>query len=215
MTKGQPSEVAYPFAPPAPQPYNPPVPPLIDVPGSDAERRLFDQRNIMLSGPLDGDAVNRLCVQLMTLDGESSRSVGLFMNSEGGGIAEVLAVLDVMALMRAPVTTTCMGAARGTAALLLACGTGSRRATPHASISLRCSHPETIEGPAATVQREAEQLAVARTRLRDLLATATGQPITTIDQQLDRGTSLDAARAKQLGVIDAITHPAAHLGPAR
>jgi ATP-dependent Clp protease protease subunit len=216
MTTGQRPEVPYPFAPVVPEPrrHGPALPPLVDAPDSDAERRLFDHRKVMLSGPLDADAVNRLCAQLMTLDGESSREVELFINSGGGGLAEALTVLDVIGLMRAQVSPICMGAARGTAAALLACGTGWRRSTPHANISLRCSHLETIEGPATTVEHEAERLAVARSRLRDLLVAATGQPIATIDEHLDRGTSLDPARAKRLGIIDAITHPSPSIGPA-
>lgn len=199
-------EIPYPLPPmrPTPTRRSPSTVPFVDVPGGCAELGLLDQRKVLLAGPLDADAANRLSAQLMTLDGVSSRTVELFINSSGGGIAEALAPLDVIGLMRAPVGTTCMGTARGTAAALLACGTGERRCTPNATVSLRCSHPEAIEGTAVVVQREAEHLAATRARLRALLARATGQSTTVIDDHLDHGGILDPAQARQLGIVDLI-----------
>ena len=121
--------------------------PIVDVPetGAPPARR----RRVVLSGPLDTAAAVQLSAELMELDGDSADDVELVINSEGGRLADVLGPLDVIASMRAHVGTVCMGRASGTAAVLLACGTGARRAGPHATMSLRCAGPELLEGPAA------------------------------------------------------------------
>ena len=77
-------------------------------------------------GPLDGELVNGVAAELMALDGRSADDVELVINSDGGPPADVVVLLDVIGAMRAPVVTTCMGRAKGTAAVLLACGTGRR-----------------------------------------------------------------------------------------
>ena len=61
----------------------------------------------------------------MALDGRSADPVEVIVNSEGGPLADVLAVVDVLGSMRARVDTTCLGRAKGTAAIVLACGTGT------------------------------------------------------------------------------------------
>ena len=77
----------------------------------------------------------------MSLDGRSADDVELYINSDGGPLADVLTVLDVVGSMRAAVNARCVGRATGTAAVLLAGASGTRRATAHALISLRCEQP--------------------------------------------------------------------------
>jgi ATP-dependent Clp protease protease subunit len=158
-----------------------------------------------MSGPLDRDAVTRLCAGLMALDGQSGDDVELVVNSEGGPLAEASAVLDVIELMRAPVNTTCVGAARGTAGIVVACGTGRRRAARHATISLRCDHPESIQGSAADIDRAVRALDAMRHRMHEALVAATGQPPETIAAEIEHGAIHDAPAALALHLIDEIT----------
>ncbi len=181
--------------------------PVVDLPADDPTRRLFECRTVLVSGPLDHGAVNLLSAKLMALDGESERDVELFINSDGGPLGEVSALLDVVELMRAKVNVTCIGSARGTAAALLACGSGERRAAPNAIISLRCSSAETIQGPVGEVRQRAEELATARHRLQQALVSATGLAEEVVGAELEGGAAYDATGAKELGIIDAVLLP--------
>lgn len=178
--------------------------PMVELPDPWLDRRLHERRTLLLSGPLDRDAATRLCAQLMTLDGESADHVRVFVNSDGGPLDDVLAVLDVIELMRAEVDVTCVGAARGTAAALLACASGQRRAAPSATISLRCAHPDSVDGSAEDLRRRAQELDTAWAHLRQLLVRATGRPVEEVEEQLSRGELLDARQAEALRIVDGL-----------
>jgi len=177
---------------------------MVSLPEGDPGQRLFDRRTVMVSGPLGHDAASRLCAQLMALDGHSADDVDLIVNSPGGPIDEVVAVLDVIDLMRAKVNTACIGRARGTAGIVVAHGTGRRRAGPNATISLRCDAPAPTEGTADDLAQAAAELESLRRRLQDVLVRATGQAAAAVANELVHGAVHEAADALALGLIDEI-----------
>lgn len=186
--------------------------PLVDLPGESLGARLLQRRTVLLSGVLDREATTALCAQLMALDGESAQDVRLVVNSDGGPLDDVLPVLDVLGLMRAAVDVTCVGGARGTAAVLVARGTGRRLLAPSATISLRCASPERAVGSADDVLRRGQELEDARTRIRDHLHRATGLPGERIDAEIERGDLLDARAAVELGIVDGVAERSAESG---
>jgi ATP-dependent Clp protease protease subunit len=196
------------FPRPQPQPdldppRSPMWPPLItDDTVTDARTALLRQRRVMLAGPLDDAAATRVTAELMMLDGESSREVELIINSEGGPLADVLTVLDVLELMRAPVATRCIGRALGTAAAVLASGTGGRAAAGNAMIGLRLQERYDVSGRAIDVERFAGRLAVARQRLAAHMQAVTGLSDDEVARELDDGEPMTAQTALQRGVID-------------
>jgi ATP-dependent Clp protease protease subunit len=172
--------------------------PIVDLPDAAAPPR----RRIVLSGPLDTAAAMRLAGELMELDGRSADAVELVINSDGGPLADVLGLLDVVASMRAPVDTACLGRATGTAAVLLACGTGTRRAGPHATMSLRCDRSEHLEGTAAALRTQLDDLEHVHRAVVDALARATGREVDELGRHLDDGTLLDRDAATAFGILD-------------
>ena len=203
-----------------PNPHIPyPLPPLRDPPerrgplmvpivyestGRDPVRQLYERRRVLLGGPLDAATATAVAAELMSLDGRSGRDIELLVNSEGGPLDDVFAVLDVITLSRASVVVMCFGRAIGTAAIVLACGTGTRRATPNATISLRCREETSIVGSAREAEQRAEHERQVRDRIRRILGERTRLPAARIDQELDEGAQLDASGALELGIIDEI-----------
>ena len=192
----------YPPEPPAPTRRGPVLVPIVDLPDAAAPPR----RRIVLSGPLDTDAAMRLAGELMELDGRSGDAIELVVNSDGGPLADVLGLLDVVASMRAPVDTVCLGRATGTAAVLLACGTGTRRAGPHATMSLRCDRSEHLEGTPAALRTQLDDLEHVRRAVVDALARATGQEVGELAHHLDDGALLDRDAASAFGILDVQPH---------
>jgi ATP-dependent Clp protease protease subunit len=171
----------------------------------DLREQLLDQRRILVNGALDETATTEIAAMLMTLDGRSDEPVELVVSGPGGPIADALALLDIIHLMRAPVATTCLGATTGTATALVASGTGVRRAPARATLSLRCDDPQQLAGTPADVVTRAEEAVAVRDRFVNLLAGVTGQPVERIANELDRGRQLDAASALEFGLIDEVT----------
>jgi ATP-dependent Clp protease protease subunit len=177
---------------------------MVDLPSSEPQRRLFERRTVLVGGPLEGPAVTRLSAELMALDGRSGDDVELVVNSPGGPLGDIAAVLDVMDLMRGLVNATCTGQAAGTAGVLLACATGRRRAGRHARISLRLPEVEARPGNVAEIDRQLAEVAAARAQLVEALVAATGQPRERIEAELDHGAVHDAEAARRLGLIDEV-----------
>src|SRR5690606_3780232 len=116
MTLPHEPEIPYPFPPvrPAPRREGPAWVPMVAMPGDGIQEQLTARRTVLLSGVLDHDRATSLCAELMALDGASSDAVELVVNSRGGPVEALSPVLDVVELLRAPLHTTCIGAAAGT-----------------------------------------------------------------------------------------------------
>ena len=181
---------------PVPHRSHPVMVPIVDLP------RARDVRRVVASGPLDTVTTTRIAAELMAFDGESADDIELVINGDGGPLADVLALLDVLGAMRAKVATRCLGRAIGSAAVLLAAGTGRRRAGANATISLRDRDVARIEGPPSTLQAQLDDFARTRARVVDALVRATAQPADELRHQLDEGPLLDPAGAAALGLVD-------------
>jgi ATP-dependent Clp protease, protease subunit len=170
--------------------------PVVDLPRGQQARRVF------VSGPLDTETVVRMSAELMELDGRSADDIEVVINSDGGPLADVLGLIDVIGSMRARVDTVCMGRATGTAAVLVACGTGRRRAGPHATISLRHRVPEQLEGASASLRAQLDDLEHVRRQVVAALARATSRSPDELDHDLDAGPMLDRSQATAAGLLD-------------
>jgi ATP-dependent Clp protease protease subunit len=204
-----PPELPHLPGPPWERPSRPPeLIPGVGIPAqgrrSDAFDGLMARRTLFLRGPLDTQESSALAAELMTLDGASDEPVTLLVNSAGGPLAEAFTVIDVLRAMRAPVTTVALGQALGTAAAVVALGTGGREAVPNATMSLRVGAHTELIGAASHIQRQAEHLAALRDRLAELLAGASVLPLEMVRDELDHGRPLDVQEALASGLIDRV-----------
>lgn len=200
---GHPTPPHRPEIPPVPPGGSPVVPFMIDD-DNDLGARLRDQRRLLLSGPIDEPTVTRVAAELMLFDGRSERPVELIINSDGGPAAEVLGLIDVIGLMRAPVATRCIGRAVGTAAVVLASGTEGRSATANATISLRLADQHDVTGSAVDIQRRLDEISAARSRIAEQLAATTRLSADEARRALDEGGAMAAGAARSAGVIDEV-----------
>lgn len=202
---GWPDRPDYPYPPLRPEPRRegPLLVPVVDLPRGGLDRPAAPRR-VLVTGRLDAATTNQAAAELMALDGQSDEPVELYVNSDGGPLADVVALLDIIALMRAPVRTVCVGRATGTAAVLLACGTGGRRAGRHAMISLRCAPAEMAEGSPDEVRRQADEIELVRRQVTAAVAGATGRTASDVADQLERGGLLDSDAAQRAGIIDTV-----------
>ncbi len=192
----------------------PPLPgpplPLPGLPEDDLRRRVFDRlverRTIMVDRPLSLETATMVAAQMMTLDADAASDdadpMTLLVNSVGGPV-DAVAVLDTIDLVRVPVDTSCLGQAVGTAALVVAAGTGRRRAGPGALFRLRLPEVE-LSGTARRLGDEVADHRRLHDSIVDRLAAATGQERRLIVRDLERGRALSAEEAVAYGLIDEI-----------
>ena len=98
---------------------------------------------------------------------------------------------------------------------LLAAGTkGKRSALPHSRIMIH-QPSGGAQGTAADIEIQAREILYLRTALNQLYSLHTGQPVETIERDMDRDRFMSAEEAKGYGIIDmVVTNREETVGPA-
>ena len=94
---------------------------------------LLRERIIFLGTPIDDQIANVIVAQLLYLDREDpDRDIQLYVNSPGGVITAGLAIYDTMQLIKADVSTICVGMSASMGTVLLAAGAPEQAFRPAA-----------------------------------------------------------------------------------
>src|SRR6185437_12959954 len=87
--------------------------------------------------------------------------------------------------------------------LLAAGAKGKRSALPHSRIMIH-QPSGGAQGTAADIEIQAREILYLRSKMNALYALHTGQPIETIERDMDRDRFMSAEEAKAYGLIDAV-----------
>ncbi|MEU8802712.1 ATP-dependent Clp protease proteolytic subunit [Spirillospora sp. NPDC048819] len=168
-------------------------------------RELYQQRVLVLDGPLDDDNGTLLATQLITLSREdSSTDIALWIHSPGGSVPSMLAIRDVMRLIPCDVSTLVLGIAYSAGQFLLSSGTrGKRRAMPHARVLMHQGSAG-IGGAAVDIELQANDLRHTRDTVLGLIAEDTGQPLERVFEDSLHDRWYTAQEALDYGFIDSI-----------
>ena len=180
---------------------------------SDIYQRLLRNRIIFLGTQVDDASANLVCAQLLLLAAEDAdRDISLYINSPGGSITSGLAIYDTMQYVGCDVSTVCMGLAASMGQFLLCSGTpGKRYALPHSRILMHQPSGQ-MQGQAADIAIQAEQIIYLKRMMAERIAHHTGQTIDRIEADSDRDRWFTADEAKDYGFIDKVIERAAQAG---
>ncbi len=171
----------------------------------DIYSRLLKDRIIFLGGPIDDHSANLIIAQLLFLESEDpKKDIYLYINSPGGSASSTLAMIDTINYVKPDVATVCVGmAASGGAWLLSAGAKGKRYALPNAEIMIH-QPLGGAQGQATDIAITAKNILNLRERLNKIMAKNTGQPVSKIEQDVERDFYMYAEDAKKYGLIDEI-----------
>lgn len=174
----------------------------------DIWSRLIEDRIIFLGTPINDTVANFLIGQLLYLmKSDRNRDVHLYINSPGGSISAGLAIYDTMQYVSCPIETVCIGSAASMAAILLAAGApGKRFALPNSRIMIHQPWGG-VEGTAADIEIQAEEILENREILNRILASHTGRTVDQIELDTDRDKYLSANEAREYGLLDEVMEP--------
>ena len=174
-------------------------------PGGEVFQRLLKERIVFLGSQVDQDVANLVCSQLLLLDAEDSdRDISLYINSPGGSVTDGLAIYDTMQYVQADVATICVGLAASMGRYLLCAGEpGKRYALPHSRILMHQPSGQ-VQGQAADIAIQAEQIVYLKRMMAERIAFHTGQPVERIEADSDRDRWFTADEAKEYGFIDQV-----------
>ena len=169
----------------------------------DIYSRLLRERVIFLVGPVNDHTANLIVAQLLFLESENpDKDISLYINSPGGSVSAGMAIFDTMNFIKPQVSTLCTGMAASMGAFLLAAGAkGKRFSLPNSKVMIHQPLGGT-QGQATEIEIAAREIIKTRERLNQMLAEATGQPLSRIEIDTERDYYLTAEEAKAYGLVD-------------
>jgi len=180
----------------------------------DIYSRLLRERIIFVTGAIEDHMASLITAQLLFLEADNpEKDIYVYINSPGGVVSSGMAIYDTMQHLRAPINTICMGMAASMGSFLLAAGAkGKRSALPHSRIMIH-QPSGGAQGTAADIEIQAREILYLRSKMNSLYALHTGQPIETIERDMDRDRFMSAEEAKAYGLIDSVFTPHKDLVP--
>jgi len=171
----------------------------------DIYSRLLKDRVIFIGGEIEDDMANLIIAQLLFLQNENADAeISIYINSPGGVITSGMAIYDTMQFVGCSVATYCLGQAASMGAILLAAGTkGKRYVLPNSRIMIH-QPMGGARGTATDINIQAEEILRMRSRLNEILAKHTGQPLAKIEEDVDRDRFMSAEETVAYGLADQI-----------
>ncbi len=166
---------------------------------------LMKNRIIFVGTPINDQVANTVVAQLLVLNKEDAEApIQMYVNSPGGQVYAGLAIYDTMQMITNPISTVAVGVTASFGTVLLTAGTtGQRYALPHATIHLH-QPLGGAQGQATDIQIQAKEILRLKVRLNEILAHHTGKSVEEIEKDTDRDYWMDAAGAKEYGLVDEI-----------
>jgi ATP-dependent Clp protease, protease subunit len=172
---------------------------------SDIYQRLLKERIVFLGSQVEDQSANLICAQLLLLAADDpQKDIALYINSPGGSVTAGLAIYDTMQYVECDVATICVGLAASMGQFLLCAGApGKRYALPHSRILMHQPSGQ-MQGQAADIAIQAEQIIYLKRMMAERIAHHTGQPVERIEADSDRDRWFTAEEAREYGFIDRV-----------
>ena len=171
-------------------------------------------RDIYLIGDIEKDSARSVIERLRELANDSRKPITLYMNTAGGNVTDGLAIHDTikyLVLQGVQVTVIVQGMAYSMGSVVLqAASPGRRLAFPHSWIMIH--EPAKWAGWQSTTAaaQHLDRLKQMQSQIYRILSERSGKPLRQIIRDTKRNDFyLDAARAKEYGLVDEILGPVA------
>ena len=172
----------------------------------------FNDSVIFLNGDIDENTLVDVIIKIRALlnyrntesyTGDPNDPINLIINSNGGDVYELLGLIDYINSLQVKVNTICRGKAASSAAILLACGTGSRTASKHSTIMLHDSSAD-FGGKVPDIASGIDYIRKLESDINLLLETKTKKDASWWKANTRTDLYLTAYQALELGLIDSI-----------
>jgi ATP-dependent Clp protease protease subunit len=169
-------------------------------------------RDIYLIGDIEKDSARAVIERLRELANDSRKPITLYMNTAGGNVTDGLAIHDAIRYLvtqGVQVTVVVQGMAYSMGSVVLqAASPGRRLAFPHSWIMIH--EPAKWAGWQSTTAaaQHLDRLKQMQSQIYRILAERSGRPLRQIIKDTKRNDLyLDAAKAKEYGLIDEVLGP--------
>lgn len=165
----------------------------------------FSSNVIFLNSDIDDTTLTDLMIRVRALLDKPQRPevINLMINSHGGDVIEALAIIDFIESLDVKVNVICRGKAHSAAAVILACGTGTRAVSRRSSVMFHQSY-NYAEGKFTDAQAYIQMSQRLESEIYDLLAARTRKDAAWWKDNMKTDLFLTTEQLMEYGVIDAI-----------
>jgi ATP-dependent Clp protease protease subunit len=194
---------------------------LVDAVKETIRKEQSDRlRDVYLIGDIDKDSARGVIERLRELANDSKRPITLYINSAGGNVTDGLSIHDAVRFLVSrgvEITIIVQGMAYSMGSVVLqAASPGHRFAFPHSWIMIH--EPAKWAGWQSTTAaaQHLDRLKQMQSQIYRILADRSGKPLRQIIRDTKRTDFyLDAAKAKEYGLIDDVLGEVAPIADAR
>jgi ATP-dependent Clp protease protease subunit len=187
------------------------VPYVIEIDNKNNERvydiysRLLKDRIIMIGSEFTPELANSVVSQLLFLESQDKNSdIYIYVNSPGGCMASMFAILDTMNYIIPDIVTIGMGTVASAASVILAAGTkGKRFALPNTEIMIHQPSSGTY-GKVTDMEIQLEQSRKFKEKIVEFYSAVSGRNKKQVIRDIDRDYFMTSEEAVAYGLIDTI-----------
>ncbi len=171
----------------------------------DIFSRLLKDRIIFIGTGITDEMSNLIVAQLLFLQAEDpEKDISMYINSPGGSVTAGMAIYDTMQFLKCDVSTYCIGQCASMGAVLLTAGAANKRyALPNSRIMIHQPWGG-VQGQAADISIQAQEILRLRSSLNEILAHHTGKKLASIEKDTDRDFFMSAEEAMKYGLVDEV-----------
>ncbi len=194
--------------PNGPEPSEPGDNKTLSSPINELEKRLFDQRKVLIFGAINDKVARDVTGRLLALAGASDKPIDVYVNSPGGHVESGDTIHDMIRFVDAvaPIRMIGTGWVASAGALIFAAGAKDRRFCLPATRFLLHQPMGGVRGPATDIDIEAREIIKMRERLNRLFARETGQTYEKVAKDTDRNYWMSAEEAIAYGLVTKVIH---------
>ena len=166
--------------------------------------RLLETRTILIYGQIDQKLARAVSRQLLLLAADSDEDIKIFINSQGGHVESGDTIFDMIRFVKPKVKIIGTGWVASAGALIFSAADKENRLCLPNTRFLLHQPSGGVMGQATDIGIEAKEIVKMRSRLNQIFADATGQPMETIEKQTDRNFWMSAKEAIDYGLVGKI-----------
>ena len=171
----------------------------------DIYSRLLNENLVFLNGQVNDESAASIVAQIMHIAAEKKNAkISLYVNSPGGSVTAGLAIIDAMNLVPNKIETVVIGQACSMGAVILANGSpGCRIALENSRVMIH-QPSGGVQGTAADIQTNFEEMTRLKDILYTILAKRSGQEFDKVAEDCLKDFFMSPDEALEYGLVDSV-----------
>ncbi|NLW51399.1 MAG: ATP-dependent Clp protease proteolytic subunit [Candidatus Brocadiaceae bacterium] len=182
-------------------------------PHKQLAERLLESRVVLVADPISSDLAQDVISRLLLLDEQDAKApIDIYVNSPGGSVDAGFAMYDMIRFISAPARCICTGlTASAAVVVLLAAPKKSRLSLPNSRFLIH-QPSGGVRGSATDAKIEADEILKIRSKINQLIADETGQPMERVEEDTKRNYWMGAEEARKYGLITKVVKSRKEIG---